>query len=81
MLIPGGRIGVWLVGGVGAVACSCSFLLGLVPPDQLKTGNPVTYVVLLSAATVLLCLPPFLWSSWARRRGRAPLSPQPSPAR
>jgi glutamate:GABA antiporter len=79
--IPGGRIGVWLVGGVGAAACSCSFLLGLVPPDQLKTGNPVTYVVLLSAATVLLCLPPFLWSSWARRRGRAPRSPQPSPAR
>jgi amino acid transporter len=79
--IPGGTVGVWLIGGVGAVACACSFLLGLVPPDQLKTGNPTTYVALLASATVLLCLPPFLWSAWERRRGRAPLSPSPSPAR
>jgi amino acid transporter len=79
--IPGGTPGVWVVGGVGALACSCSFLLGLVPPDQLKTGNPATYVVLLSAATVLLCLPPFVWSRWERRRGRVQPSPRPSPAR
>jgi len=79
--IPGGLVGVWLVGGVGALACSGSFLLGLVPPDQLKTGNPFTYVALLSSATVLLCLPPFLWSGWERRRARAPRSPRPSPAR
>jgi len=78
--IPGGRVGVWLVGGVGALACFLSFLLGLVPPDQLKTGNPAIYVLLLSAATVLLCLPPFLWSAWERRRGRAQSSPRPSPA-
>ena len=56
-------------------------VLGFVPPDQLKTGNPVVYVSLLAAATVALCLPPFLWGAWERRHGRAPPSRPPSPAR
>lgn len=69
--VPGGAPGAWLVGGVGLVACLGSLGLGFVPPDQLKTGNPVAYVSLLAAATVMLGVPPLLWSAWARRRARA----------
>ena len=58
--IPGGKIGVWLVGGVGLIGCLVSFLLGFVPPSQLKTGNTVTYVLLLLTATVVLTAPPFV---------------------
>jgi amino acid transporter len=76
--IPGGRAGVWLAGGLGIVGCTGSLILGFVPPDQLKTGDPVLYVLLLAAATVVLCLPPFLWAGWERRRARVRLSPQPS---
>jgi len=76
--IPGGHLGVRLVGGVGIVACTGSLILGFVPPDQLKTGDPVLYVLLLAAATLALCLPPFLWGAWSRRRGRVRLSPAPS---
>jgi amino acid transporter len=76
--IPGGTVGVWLVCGMGILGCTGSLILGFVPPDQLKTGNPVVYVLLLAGATVVLCLPPFLWAAWVRRRVRVPLSPQPS---
>lgn len=79
--VPGGTIGAWVVGGTGVLAASASLTLGFIPPDQLKTGNPTTYVLLLAAATVVLCLPPFLWSAWAHRHGRAPVSPRPSPPR
>ena len=72
--VPGGWIGVWIVGGMGVLASVSSLALGFIPPDQLKTGNPTTYVLLLGGATVVLCLPPFAWSAWDRRRARVQVS-------
>jgi amino acid transporter len=66
--IPGGLPGVWLVGGVGLLGCLVSFVLGFVPPSQLKTGDPVVYVLLLALATVVLSLPPFVLALLERRR-------------
>jgi amino acid transporter len=65
--IPGGKIGVWLVGGVGLVGCVVAFLLGFIPPSQLKTGNPVAYVALLFLATAVLTAPPFVIQLFGRR--------------
>ena len=45
--IPGGKPGVWLVCGVGILGCVVSFILGFIPPSQLKTGNHLIYVGLL----------------------------------
>jgi amino acid transporter len=70
--IPGGMVGVWIVGGVGLLGCAVSFILGFIPPSQLKTGNPVTYVLLLVAAVVILSAPPFVIALFGPRRpGRA----------
>jgi amino acid transporter len=73
--IPGGLPGVWLVGGVGLLGCLASFLLGFIPPSQLATGGTVGYVLLLALATVVLCLPPFVFAFLVRRRGRTPARP------
>jgi putative glutamate/gamma-aminobutyrate antiporter len=59
--IPGGTIGVWLVAVVGLVGSGLSFVLGFVPPDQLKTGSPVVYVLMITVGLVVLALPPFLF--------------------
>ncbi len=74
--IPGGLPGVWLVGGVGLVGCVVSFLLGFVPPSQLKTGDTAVYVLLLALATVVLSLPPFVFALLQRRAGPAPGRPR-----
>ena len=58
--IPGGLVGVWLVGGIGLLGCVLSFILGFVPPSQLKSGSTVQYVLLLATAVVVLLAPPFL---------------------
>ncbi|MDQ4134124.1 MAG: APC family permease [Actinomycetota bacterium] len=68
--IPGGNAGVWVVAGVGLVACAFSFYLGFVPPSQLKTGNHVVYVLLLAAAVAALSAPPFIYATLSRRRER-----------
>jgi amino acid transporter len=69
--IPGGLPGVWLIGGVGLLGCIASFLLGFIPPSQLKTGDTVVYVLLLALATLVLSLPPFVFALLERRRGAA----------
>jgi amino acid transporter len=70
--IPGGLPGVWLVGGIGLVGCVFSFVLGFVPPSQLKTGDTAVYVLLLALAVVVLSLPPFVQAFLARRAAVSP---------
>jgi amino acid transporter len=66
--IPGGIVGVWLTAGVGLAGAAFAFVLGFVPPDQLKTGSPALYVGGIALGLVVLALPPFL----VRRRPRGP---------
>ncbi len=68
--IPGGKAGVWIVGGIGLLGCVASFLLGFIPPSQLKTGNPVVYVLLLITAVVVLSAPPFVIQLFGRSKRR-----------
>jgi amino acid transporter len=58
--IPGGTAGVWITAVVGLLGAALSFILGFVPPDQLKTGNPVLYVGGIALGLIVLALPPFL---------------------
>jgi amino acid transporter len=76
--IPGGIVGVWVTATVGLVGAALSFVLGFVPPDQLKTGNPVVYVAGIAVGLTILALPPFLF----RRRppGESPVAAaEPAP--
>lgn len=77
--IPGGTAGVWIVATVGLFGSALSFVLGFVPPDQLKTGNPVIYVLGIAIGLAILALPPFLF----RRRppdAEAAVAPVVAPA-
>lgn len=46
--------GLFLVAGVGLVTSIVVFVIGLVPPSQFGSGNPVTYVALLLGGTLLI---------------------------
>jgi amino acid transporter len=70
--IPGGVAGVWATAVVGLVGAAFSFVLGFIPPDQLKTGSPALYVGGIALGLVVLALPPFLV-----RRGRSGRGPDP----
>jgi amino acid transporter len=68
--IPGGKPGVWLVCGVGILGCVVSFVLGFIPPSQLKTGNHAVYVLLLVLAVGVLTAPPFVIQLFGRKSRR-----------
>lgn len=49
--VPGGKVGAWIVAGVGLLACFFGIVLAIIPPAQVseEVGSPVTYVVVILA--------------------------------
>ncbi|WP_369809450.1 APC family permease [uncultured Adlercreutzia sp.] len=49
--VPGGKVGAWVVAGVGLLACVFGIVLAIIPPAQVaeEVGSPVTYVVVILA--------------------------------
>lgn len=58
--LPGGKVGVWIIGGAGFLASLLAFVLSFFPPDQISVGSPELYVGLLIALTVVFVAVPFV---------------------
>ena len=58
--VPGGKAGMWAVGGIGIAGCVFSFVLGFIPPSDVKHWPTPIYVAVMAAAIVVLSIPPFI---------------------
>lgn len=58
--IPGGKTGVWLVAGVGLMACLLTILLGFVPPAQIPIEHTFVFEISLIAGFLLFVLLPLI---------------------
>lgn len=58
--VPGGNIGIWIVGLIGIITSVITMGLGLIPPKQIDVGGVWVYEALLLSGIVLLSLPPFI---------------------
>ena len=58
--IPGGKLGVWLVGGIGAFGVIFTFLIGILPPD-LGIKHTWGYVFAVLFGTFILAVPPLIF--------------------
>ncbi len=58
--IPGGDIGMWIIGGAGFIGSLLAFVFSFIPPSQISVGSPATYVEILVGATFIFCVIPFL---------------------
>ncbi len=70
--IPGGKIGIWAVAGLGLVASVFAMFIGFFPPSQIQTGSVFFYVLFLILGVILACLAPtiillFQKPSWKKR--------------
>ena len=55
--VPGGDVGMWIVGGVGFLGSLMAFAFSFIPPDQIAVGSPELYVgILVGAAAVMVAL-------------------------
>lgn len=58
--IPGGNMGMWIVGGLGLLGALSTFCIGFLPPTQIKTGDTLFYVGFLVLSIALICAAPSL---------------------
>jgi glutamate:GABA antiporter len=61
--IPGGKAGVWLVGGAGMFACAFAFVAGFFHPGDWASWDSaqrITYYAVLLGGFALLTMPPFV---------------------
>jgi glutamate:GABA antiporter len=58
--VPGGKVGIWVTGLVGAVSSLGAFALGFLPPNQLQTGNAVFYEGFLFIGLALMSIIPVI---------------------
>ncbi|HSW87098.1 MAG TPA: APC family permease [Rhabdochlamydiaceae bacterium] len=56
--VPGKKIGMWSVCGIGIVSCIIVILLGFLPPDQAGIKNLFLYELILIGGMIALCLVP-----------------------
>lgn len=59
--IPGGKPGVWIVGGIGFLACVCTFMVSLFPPGSYENAPIWEYVAVMLIGTAVLALPPLVF--------------------
>lgn len=57
--IPGGKAGVWIIGGTGLVALLLAGYFGMMPPDGMDFVSPGTYILIMLAGTAALSFTPF----------------------
>jgi amino acid transporter len=69
--IPGGKFGVWLVGGTGAIASFLALLIGFVRPFDIEVHHSaLTYVLLLLLGIGISLVPPFVLIGVHRRKNK-----------
>lgn len=58
--VPGGKIGMFIIGGVGFIGSLLAFILSFLPPSQIQIGSKTLWYVILFAGVVIFSAIPFI---------------------
>jgi len=58
--VPGGKLGMWIISGIGILAVLFAFFIGFFPPDQLTVGSPTFYVIFLIVGVLVFVAAPLI---------------------
>ncbi|MDD1685810.1 amino acid permease [Methanoregula sp.] len=72
--IPGGKTGVWIVGGLGLFGTTLAFVVGLMPPSFFAS-NGLAYVLSVLLGTFLLAVPPLVFLKLKKASWKKPAVP------
>ncbi len=57
--IPGGKLGMWCISGLGFVSCLVSLFFGFFLPQRAITLTTLNYALMIALAVVIICLCPW----------------------
>jgi len=58
--IPGGKLGIWLVAGMGFITTLAALIISFIPPSDIDVGSTVSYQLSLIVGSIVFALPAFL---------------------
>jgi len=58
--VPGGKLGMWLVSGIGILGAIFAITVGFFPPSQLTIGSPAFYVIFLVVGILVFVSAPII---------------------
>jgi amino acid transporter len=58
--VPGGRLGIWIVCGLGIIGSVFGITISFFPPSQIDTGSIMILEVFLIGASLIFCIAPIL---------------------
>jgi glutamate:GABA antiporter len=64
--VPGGKKGIWILGGAGILSSMITGIICFFPPGQLTPGNEWNYIVFLCCSIFLSIAAPF-WLTRIRK--------------
>jgi glutamate:GABA antiporter len=78
--VPGGKIGMFIIAGVGLLGAVLAYVLSIFPPSQISVGSSSTWFILLAAGNLLFIVLPFIIfavrkPSWKTASGDSEMEP------
>lgn len=78
--VPGGKVGMYIIAGVGLLGAVLAFVLSFFPPGQIAVGSTTTWVALLAAGNIFFVALPFIIyavrkPSWKTASGEEAVEP------
>lgn len=58
--IPGGKFGIWLVGGIGILSCIFTIAVGFLPPNPMSLNKLIGYEAVLVIGMVVFFIAPLI---------------------
>jgi putative glutamate/gamma-aminobutyrate antiporter len=89
--VPGGKVGMYIIAGVGFLGAVLAFVLSFFPPGQISVGSKTTWFLMLAVGNIVFIVLPFIIyalrkPSWKTATGDAEMEPfswekAPAPAK
>lgn len=68
--IPGGKLAVYGICGLGIIGCLVTFAVGFIPPVNLNIGSPVYYESIFVTGLIIMLLPLLFFYRYQRRKNQ-----------
>ena len=68
----GGNLLMWIIAGLGFCGSLLAFVLSFIPPAQISTGSPTTWVTILVVGCIIVVVVPFIIYSMRKPSWKSP---------
>ena len=72
--IPGGKLGMWIISGLGILSSVFAIFISFFPPSQIQTGSVTFYVIFLLVGLILTCIAPSIILLFQKPKWKKPLA-------